>query len=46
MSTFGPLGLLQCSGLDVMRYSADGLHAAFGDDFVKVDSVTEVLQTP
>jgi SAM-dependent methyltransferase len=46
VATFGPLGPLQCSGLEVMRYSPDGLHAEFGDDFVKVDSVTEVHQTP
>ena len=30
-------GPLKCSGLDVRRYSAEGLHAEFGDDFVKID---------
>lgn len=31
---------------DAVRYSADGLHAEFGGEFRKVDSVTEVHRTP
>jgi len=34
VATFGPDGPLQCSGLDVLRYDADTLHAEFGTRFV------------
>lgn len=30
VATFGPAGPERCSGLDVMRYSADELHGQFG----------------
>ena len=46
VATFGPEGPEQCSGLDVVRYSPDGLHAEFGGEFNKVASVTEVHTTP
>jgi SAM-dependent methyltransferase len=46
VATFGPQGPERCSGLDVMRYDADELHAAFGDAFRKVESTTEVHSTP
>jgi SAM-dependent methyltransferase len=46
VATFGPQGPSQCSGLDVARYDADGLHAEFGADFHKVESATEVHTTP
>ncbi len=46
VATFGPEGPQKCSGLEVMRYSADTLHAAFGDDFQREHSVTELHQTP
>jgi len=46
VATFGPEGPLKCSGLDVRRYSAEGLHAEFGDDFVKIDELVEVHHTP
>lgn len=46
VATFGPEGPERCSGLDVRRYDADGLHAEFGPGFVKVDSATEVHETP
>jgi SAM-dependent methyltransferase len=46
VATFGPAGPERCSGLDVMRYDADRLHAAFGDEFRKVESVTELHSTP
>ena len=46
VATFGPEGPTACSGLDVVRYGADELHAQFGDDFQMVDTVTEVHTTP
>jgi SAM-dependent methyltransferase len=46
VATFGPEGPERCSGLDVVRYDADGLHAEFGHTFEKVASTTEVHTTP
>jgi SAM-dependent methyltransferase len=46
VATFGPEGPERCSGLDVVRYDADGLHAEFGGEFEKVASATEAHQTP
>ena len=46
VATFGPSGPEQCSGLDVLRYGADELHAEFGSPFRKVSSSTELHQTP
>lgn len=46
VATFGPEGPERCSGLDVVRYDADGLHAEFGGAFEKVASDTEVHKTP
>ena len=46
VATFGPEGPTKCSGLDVVRYGADELHAELGADFQKVDSATEVHTTP
>ena len=46
VATFGPEGPTQCSGLDVMRYDADTLHAEFGKSFRLVKSRTEVHNTP
>jgi 2-polyprenyl-3-methyl-5-hydroxy-6-metoxy-1,4-benzoquinol methylase len=46
VATFGPEGPTKCSGLDVVRYGADELHAQFGGDFEKVGSATEVHTTP
>jgi SAM-dependent methyltransferase len=46
VATFGPEGPERCSGLDVVRYSADGLHAEFGEQFRKVSSQTEIHTTP
>lgn len=46
VATFGPHGPEKCSGLEVMRYSAEGLHAEFGSPFEKVSSYDEVHQTP
>ncbi len=46
IATFGPVGPFRCSGLDVVRYDPDGLHAEFGAAFQKVGSSTEVHETP
>ena len=46
VATFGPDGPERCSGLDVVRYEPDQLHAEFGRDFKKVGAVTEVHTTP
>jgi SAM-dependent methyltransferase len=46
MSTFGPEGPEQCSGLDVMRYSPESLHHQFGKTFQLISSSTEIHQTP
>jgi len=46
VATFGPAGPGRCSGLEVMRYSADELHAQFGRTFQKLSSFTEVHRTP
>jgi SAM-dependent methyltransferase len=46
VATFGPEGPERCSGLDVVRYTPDGLHAEFGGEFTKVASEAEVHKTP
>jgi 2-polyprenyl-3-methyl-5-hydroxy-6-metoxy-1,4-benzoquinol methylase len=46
VSTFGPQGPTKCSGLDVLRYDAPGLHGEFGDRFRLIESSTEVHETP
>jgi 2-polyprenyl-3-methyl-5-hydroxy-6-metoxy-1,4-benzoquinol methylase len=46
VATFGPEGPDRCSGLDVVRYDPDGLHAEFGAAFQKVGSSSEVHATP
>jgi SAM-dependent methyltransferase len=46
VATFGPQGPQSCSGLDVVRYDAEGLHGEFGAPFVKLDSAREVHTTP
>lgn len=46
VSTFGPEGPTKCSGLDVVRYVADSLHAEFGARFKLVESSKELHQTP
>jgi SAM-dependent methyltransferase len=46
VATFGLEGPERCSGLEVARYDANGLHAEFGSPFVKLSSATEVHQTP
>jgi SAM-dependent methyltransferase len=46
VAAFGPDGPLQCSGLDVMRYAPDTLHAEFGAPFKLVGHQTEIHHTP
>jgi len=46
VATFGPSGPTTCSGLEVVRYSADGLHGQFGAQFRKVGSCIEIHTTP
>jgi ubiquinone/menaquinone biosynthesis C-methylase UbiE len=46
VSTFAEDGPLQCSGLPVVRYNADGLHAEFGAPFALVAHEQEEHRTP
>jgi SAM-dependent methyltransferase len=46
VATFGPAGPARCSGLEVVRYSADEIHGQFGRAFRKLSSFTEIHQTP
>jgi len=46
ISTFAEDGPGQCSGLPVMRYSADGLHREFGGSFTLVRHGRELHHTP
>ena len=46
MATFGPDGPLQCSGLEVVRYGRDELHAQFGKGFRLDGSVVQDHATP
>ena len=46
VATFAADGPLRCSGLDVARYSPDGLHAEFGAGFTLIDSHRELHTTP
>ena len=46
VAAFGPGGPLQCSGLDVVRYDPDALHAAFGAPFRLLGHETEIHHTP
>ncbi|MCI0452087.1 MAG: class I SAM-dependent methyltransferase [Candidatus Latescibacteria bacterium] len=46
LATFGPEGPERCSGLPVIRYSPDALHAEFGDTFRMVEHLGETHRTP
>lgn len=46
VATFGPEGPERCSGLPVVRYSSDALHAAFGDAFKLLEHIEEHHRTP
>ena len=46
ISTFGPEGPMKCSGLDIVRYDAESLHAEFGAHFRLLQSLKELHTTP
>lgn len=46
VSTFGPEGPQKCSGLDVVRYDSESLHAEFGVHFQLLESSKELHETP
>lgn len=46
VGTFGPHGPDKCSGLPVMRYAPEDLHAAFGAPFRLVDHGVHLHTTP
>lgn len=46
VATFAEDGPAQCSGLPVMRYSPESLHAQFGDAFALVKQEREAHHTP
>jgi 2-polyprenyl-3-methyl-5-hydroxy-6-metoxy-1,4-benzoquinol methylase len=46
VSTFGPEGPRECSGLAVVRYDAASLHGEFGGHFRLIESSKELHQTP
>jgi SAM-dependent methyltransferase len=46
VSTFGPEGPTKCSGLEVIRYDAESLHAEFGVYFRLLESLKELHETP
>ncbi|MBI1285427.1 MAG: methyltransferase domain-containing protein [Thiobacillus sp.] len=46
VAAFGPDGPLQCSGLDVVRYAPESLHAQFGAPFRLLGHETEIHHTP
>jgi SAM-dependent methyltransferase len=46
VASFGPDGPERCSGLDVVRYTPDRMHAEFGVGFHLLDSVRETHHTP
>ena len=46
VASFSPEGPSRCSGLDVVRYSPQSMHAEFGRGFRLLDSVRENHHTP
>jgi SAM-dependent methyltransferase len=46
VATFGPHGPEKCSGLDVVRFTPEGIHEEFGDSFAKIAESTETHNTP
>lgn len=46
VSVFGPEGPTRCSGLDVVRYDAESLHAEFGVNFRLISSSRQMHTTP
>src|SRR5262245_57411440 len=46
VAAFGPGGPEKCSGLEIRRYGAGAMHAAFGAGFWLIDSLREEHHTP
>jgi SAM-dependent methyltransferase len=46
VSAFGPEGPTRCSGLEVVRYDAESLHAEFGTNFRLISSSRQLHETP
>ena len=46
VATFATDGPMKCSGLEVARYTPEGLHAELGHNFEVVESVREEHRTP
>ena len=46
VASFAPDGPARCSGLPVVRYSADSMHSQFGAGFRLLDSVRDEHHTP
>ena len=46
LATFALQGPPRCSGLEVVRYSPDTLHAEVGGDFALIEALEEEHQTP
>jgi hypothetical protein len=46
VGAFGLEGPVKCSGLEVVRYDAESLHAEFGARFRLIQSSKELHQTP
>ena len=46
VSAFGPDGPSRCSGLEVLRYDAESLHAQFGAKFRLISSSRHLHETP
>lgn len=46
VAAFGPEGPTQCSGLPVMRYAPEALHATFGSAFQLIEHTAEEHHTP
>jgi SAM-dependent methyltransferase len=46
IGAFGPEGPIRCSGLEVIRYDAESLHAEFGAHFRLISSSRNTHETP
>lgn len=46
VASFAPEGPTRCSGLEVVRYSPETMHAQFGEGFRLLDTVREEHHTP
>jgi hypothetical protein len=46
VASFGPNGPLKCSGIDVVRYSPESIHAEFGEEFKLQTCFNEEHVTP